>query len=175
MDAGILLEHFLGIKPYAVNAEYDVSSRNLEELWSAVRRRCEGYPLQYIVGEWEFYGLPFYVGEGVLIPRADTETLVEVVLKKAQGISSLADLCSGSGCIAVTLEKLLSTKQIFAVEKSADALSYLHRNVQRHASSVKVVQGDVLNAQAMEDIGGLDAVVCNPPYLTDRDMTRLQR
>ena len=83
------------------------------EFESLCERRISGEPLQYLIGEWEFYGLTLKVGEGVLIPRQDTETLVDTVLKKAPKDKPLTviDLCSGSGCIAIALEKHLTAKR----------------------------------------------------------------
>lgn len=77
----------------------------LEKVRVLMEKRVEGVPLQYLLGEWEFYGYLFYVGEGVLIPRPDTETLVEAVLNRAEEKNVVLDLCSGSGCIAVALKK----------------------------------------------------------------------
>ena len=87
----------------------EVTAEQAAEVRGAVQRRNSGEPLQYILGEWEFYGLPFYVGEGVLIPRQDTETLVEAAvrfLRERPGVSGAADLCAGSGCVGITLAKL---------------------------------------------------------------------
>ena len=103
-----------------------------ERIMQLTERRCGGYPLQYLLGEWEFYGYPFKVGEGVLIPRPDTETLIEHVLdycrEKKLGAPVIADLCSGSGCIAVTLKKEIPEANVTAVEISDEALGYLREN-----------------------------------------------
>lgn len=142
--------------------------------WMA-EKRTEHYPLQYLVGEWEFFGLPFLVGEGVLIPRQDTETLCEVLLDRLKGQSSLKiiDLCSGSGCIAITLEHYLKgTHQIYALEKSKQALDYLKKNKKCNHSQVIVLEDDALNPQTLES--GFDVIVSNPPYLNDQDMRELQ-
>ena len=140
-------------------------------------RRLAGEPLQYLVGEWEFYGLPFKVGEGVLIPRQDTETLVDVVLKKAPKDRALTviDLCSGSGCIAVALEKKLNCERVLGVELSDAALEYLKQNIALNDSKAEAVKGDVTNAKTAEKLPLADIITANPPYLTGEDMKVLQR
>ena len=121
LEAFEFIRHFCGLKKEQVIAgQGELSEKGLKDLWEAVSRRALGYPLQYLLGEWEFYGRTFTVGPGVLIPRADTETLVESVLSWAferQGIR-MADLCSGSGCIAVTLWCELDGAEVSAVENS---------------------------------------------------------
>lgn len=138
-------------------------------------RRSSGEPLQYILGEWEFCGMKMFVGEGVLIPRQDTETLVETVLNKyKKQDSTIIDLCAGSGCIGLALEKLMGCEELYAVEKSEDAAAYLKRNAELHGSKLRLVMGDVLDTATLDKLPMADLIVCNPPYLTSRDMERLQ-
>lgn len=141
-------------------------------------RRISGEPLQYILGEWEFYGYPFKVGAGVLIPRPDTETLVDNVIQlcRGNGLTSpkIADLCAGSGCIAVTLKKELPLAEVSAVELSQEALPYLRQNVRLNEADVGIVAGDVLAEETAARLSGLDIVVSNPPYLTAQEMNDLQ-
>ena len=115
------------------------SSEQLEQLRQIVSRRCEHYPLQYLLGEWEFFGRPFLIGEGVLIPRADTEVLVEEALRFLEPISApkVLDLCSGSGCIGLTIALERKDAQVTAVEKSPAAFSYLKKNNERLGANVK--------------------------------------
>ncbi|WP_295153256.1 peptide chain release factor N(5)-glutamine methyltransferase [uncultured Ruminococcus sp.] len=139
-------------------------------------RRAKGEPLQYLLGEWEFYGIPVKVGKGVLIPRQDTETLVELAVnkyKKTDGII-VADLCAGSGCIALALEKHLRCSEVYAVEKSEQAAGYLRDNLRLNSSAVQLVMGDVLDPADAEKLPVCDLIVCNPPYLTADDMEALQ-
>ncbi|SEK46980.1 release factor glutamine methyltransferase [Ruminococcus sp. YRD2003] len=141
-------------------------------------RRISGEPLQYILGEWEFYGYPFKVGAGVLIPRPDTETLVDNVIQLCRGngltAPKIADLCAGSGCIAVTLKKELPLAEVSAVELSQEALPYLRQNVRLNEADVGIVAGDVLAESTAAALSGLDIVVSNPPYLTAQEMNDLQ-
>jgi release factor glutamine methyltransferase len=142
-----------------------------------IKKRSSGYPLQYILGEWEFYGLPFIVGEGVLIPRPDTETLVDKVLEYAGKHENLkiADLCSGSGCIATAIEKNTVNSDVYAVEISDIAYKYLEKNIELNSSSVKPYKADVLRYETAEKFRDFDVIVSNPPYLTEDDMKHLQK
>lgn len=152
----------------------DSTQSRLEAL---CERRISGEPLQYLVGEWEFYGLAFIVGEGVLIPRQDTETIVDIVLGKAPKDKPLTviDLCSGSGCIPIALDKHLDCKQIIGVELSDKALEYMKQNIKLNKSSVKAVKGDVTLRETAQQLPIADIITANPPYLTGEDMKALQR
>ncbi len=151
----------------------ELSGEQIQTIDAALLRRLNGEPLQYILGEWTFYGRPFSVGEGVLIPRADTETLVEAALSLASVVEKpqIADLCAGSGCIAVTLARELSGALVDAFEKSKEAYSYLTRNIARHGAAVRPFLFDVCASSA----GLYDMIVSNPPYLSGEDMAHLQR
>lgn len=153
-----------------------VSDESAGWFHSLAEKRRSGYPLQYLLGEWEFYGLPFFVGEGVLIPRGDTETLVDVGLQAAAAYPAprICDLCSGSGCIAAALSKNLpAAASITAVELSSAAYAYLCRNVERNqCSAVRTVQADVLTW--VPDCR-FDLILSNPPYLAPEEMAELQR
>ncbi len=180
LEASLLMEHFLGCGRYeaVVHPERVADEEAVAKMLSAAQERVNGRPLQYILGEWEFYGRTFRVGEGVLIPRGDTETLIDVVLPYAKGRAGLQilDLCSGTGCIAVTLQQELDGTSVCAVELSDAAMPYLLENVRRYGSGVRMVQGDVLSPGLPKQIGGhFDVIVSNPPYLTRKDMELLQR
>ena len=142
-------------------------------------RRSQGYPLQYLLGRWEFFGYPFNVGEGVLIPRPETELLVENIIEicRREQLTSprIADLCSGSGCIAVTLKKELPSAEVRAYEISPQALSYLKENASLNDADINIIERDVMlggNEDIPED--GFDIIVSNPPYLTSEEMSQLQ-
>ena len=175
-EAAVLLEHFAGIKAYelATLSEKNLDSKAVESLKNAIEKRISGYPLQYIVGRWEFYGYPIEVGEGVLIPRQDTETLVEAIIEIADKSPQIIDLCSGSGCIAIALEKQIQGSTVFAVEMSEDALGYLNKNIILNDSKVRIIRGDVLDIAVINNFIEADIIVSNPPYLTDEDMSSLQ-
>lgn len=189
-DTDCLFEDILNADKVTLtlNGDREVPEKDADRLMSAAEKRCCGKPLQYILGRWEFFGRPFYVGEGVLIPRPDTEVLAERVLEhfKEQGNLSpeICDLCSGTGCIAVTLKKELPKATVHAVEISSEAMPYLIKNIRLNEADVKVIKGDVTDSMLIEnfsdpnDIGEyrkIDAVVSNPPYLTDKEMTELSK
>ena len=150
----------------------EVSQEALKNADKMLERRINGEPLQYIKGECEFYGLNFKVGEGVLIPRADTETAVEAVLEVASKNAKIADLCSGSGCIAVSLKKNLNSADIYAYEISDKAISYLTENAKLNDVDIKIIKADVTQNQNETNF---DIIVSNPPYLTGDDMNSLQK
>ena len=144
-----------------------------EQLEGLCAQRRGGTPLQYLLGEWEFYGLAFAVGRGVLIPRADTEALVEAALDKLadREAPEVLDLCAGSGCVAIAVADSRPGAVVSAVELSPDAYDYLTRNNDRHGNIVTPVLGDV-----MEYIHPrlLDVITSNPPYIPAGAIAGLQ-
>jgi len=176
-ETACLLQELLGWDKNALVAHgrEGVSPEIIAKLEALLSRREAGYPLQYLLGSWEFWGLDFAVGEGVLIPRADTEILCETVLDLAKDFEQprIADLCSGSGCLPVVYaQELPGASSIYAVELSGEALPYLQKNVARHCPDrVCVLQADVLRWQPPEP---LDLISCNPPYLSHEEMGQLQ-
>ncbi len=164
-----------GIKSYEFEARQIVNSffgKICEQkILQLAKTRTNRYPLQYLLGEWEFYGLPIIVGEGVLIPRADTETLVDTALEilKKYKDPQVADLCSGSGCIALAIEKN-SNATVTAVEKYEKAYEYLKKNIFLNNSKVKPILDDALSF-----CGKFDVVVSNPPYIETNTIDTLQK
>ncbi len=154
--------------------ESELSAEQLERISTIVRKRVEGYPLQYIVGSWEFYGREFLVGEGVLIPRADTETLIDTAKKLVEKNSTVIDLCSGSGCVAITLEKELEART-YALEKSEKAFEYLTKNVKLNNSKTTPLLRDVLDEKSPSDLPEADLVVSNPPYIKTDEIKTLSK
>lgn len=157
--------------------ECDDHDERVSQCNAMAKRRIDGFPLQYILGKWEFYGLSFKVGEGVLIPRQDTETLVDYVLTmfKPDDPLKVVDLCSGTGCIPIAVEKHLTNAEVHAVELSTIAYSFLVDNVALNASKVIPHLADVLEPSTAEEFTSLDLITANPPYLTGKDMQNLQR
>lgn len=173
-EVSVMLEDILGLPKMAEMLMSDsVLKTEQEEVFlSAAEKRAGGYPLQYIIGNWEFYGRKFYVGEGVLIPRPETELLCDFVLKyfSRSMPPKVIDLCSGSGCIAITVAKELSGADVTALELYDGAFEYLSRNNALHGNCVKTVKGD-----ALEAFGEFDCIVSNPPYITGEEMLELQK
>ena len=178
-DAQCLFEKAFGLdrqQRVMRSAEIADEGKTAEYL-SLARGRAAGRPLQYLLGEWPFLGLTLEVGEGVLIPREETELLVRTAagLLKERKAPKIADLCSGSGAVALGLGLLLPGARIAAVEKYQDALSYLRRNIERTGfPDVQAVRLDVLDPQAADGFSGLDAVVSNPPYVCAGEIGTLQ-
>ena len=145
-----------------------------EALLSMARRRLAREPLQYILGRWDFYGRPFYVGKGVLIPRPDTEVLLETVLLGLTGVQSprVLELCGGSGCLAVTLSLERTDAEVWSVEKSEAAYAYLVKNNEALGGAVHAVLGDAFGLDTVE--GDFDCILANPPYLSAQDMAELE-
>lgn len=146
--------------------------RRVDEM---LNRRLRGEPLQYIVGEWEFYGLDFKVGEGVLIPRQDTETVAEAAIELIKNEKSprVADLCSGTGCIAAAIKHSSPGAEVWAIELWPKAYEILCENSKRYG--LKPLLADVLSRETAEKFKDLDLITANPPYLTAEDMKNLQR
>lgn len=159
-------------------ASMEIPASKAGEFLELVRRYGAGEPLQYLLGKWEFYGLPFFVGPGVLIPRPDTETLAEAALALLKGRDAplVADLCAGTGCISVTIGAHRPDAKIWAVELSSDAYGYLTRNITLNKSSVTPLFGSALDKAFLSSAlpeGGLDLMVSNPPYISAGDMAVL--
>ena len=146
-------------------------------LTRALTQRVEGRPLQYILGQWDFLTLTLQVGEGVLIPRPDTELLCEAAAKRLQGTIAprVLDLCAGTGCVGLGVASLTPGAVVTAVELSQEAMPYLQENRRRYpALDVTVRQADVLaDYDAFTDV--YDAILSNPPYIPTDDLAGLQR
>lgn len=147
----------------------------------AAKRRAAGYPLQYILGSWDFLNLTLSVGEGVLIPRPETELLCEVATQKVKevwGDSAITvwDLCAGTGCVGLGIASLLAQDiTLVEFEISEKALSYLERNVRTYKEfHAQVVKADILTDFYRFE-GSVDLIVSNPPYIPTSDLNGLQR
>jgi release factor glutamine methyltransferase len=175
LDAEVLLAHTLGdtrLQLY-MDMERPLTDDERSSYRELLVRRSKHEPVAYIVGEKEFYGLPLTVSADVLVPRPDTETLVELVLERlgdeADGL--VVDLCTGSGCVAVALAKERPGLRLIATDVSAPALGVAQQNAERHevAERVELREGDLL--APVLDVQGALSVVGNPPYIRrgDRD------
>lgn len=155
------------------NPEKELTESQMQILNELMRRRISHEPLQYIIGEWDFYDKTFCVGEGVLIPRPDTEILVEKCIEDNKDNEDLIliDLCAGSGCIGLTLEDKLSLKELYMVEKSGEAYEYLKKNSENFGSHAKLILGDIFDEEVIKTLPSADMITCNPPYLNVTDMT----
>lgn len=164
--------HCAGIK----NNEYEIHKNEdliiMKKFADMLWQIKSGEPLQYVIGRWDFYESEFHVGRGVLIPRPETEELTELVIDNAKRFCSpvVFDLCSGSGCIGISIAKALPSSTVYCVEKSEEALQYLLKNAES-ISNVKVVNSDI---NYPSDIKNADIIVSNPPYIKSSDLSVLQ-
>ena len=176
-DARCLLEDLGGMPRGTVADDTPLTDAQATVLDNALAQRAAGRPLQYILGEWEFLTLTLKVGEGVLIPRPDTEVVCEAAAERLKNVSAprVLDLCAGSGCVGLGVASLKADATVTEVELSDAALGYLRQNVARYpAYAVTVRQADVLtDYDTLED--GYDAILSNPPYIPTADLATLQR
>lgn len=135
-----------------------------------IRKRADGTPFAYITGEQEFYGLNFSVNENVLIPRADTEILVEYAL--SAGGKNVLDICTGSGCIAVSIAKNMPDSNVSAVDISPAALEVAKKNASENGCDVSFLEMDILSQIPN---GKYDLIVSNPPYIEKAELSSLMK
>jgi release factor glutamine methyltransferase len=145
-----------------------LTDRQRDRYLAWVERRRTGEPIAYLTGEREFYSLAFTVTPAVLIPRPETELLVDAALERvpAHAPVRVLDLGTGSGCVAVAIAKLRPRAQVAATEVSRDALAVARENAARHGSSIEFIESDWLDALAGRRF---DLIVSNPPYVSERD------
>lgn len=156
--------------------EDGISEEEAEQAMQMARRRADGEPLQYVLGAWSFMGRDYKVGEGVLIPRDDTEVVVGEALKLAKPLPHpvIVDLCAGSGIIAITLAKELPDATVYAVEKSEKAFAYLEKNTALNQAAVKAIHADLRDCADDFEDGSVDLIVSNPPYIRSDEIAGLQ-
>ena len=176
-NSSCLIEKVFGAtrQDLIVTPDLTADAGRLAEFDSLVKRRLSGEPLQYILGEWEFYSCLFKTGEGVLIPRDDTEVLLRACLDilRPKRHAKVIDLCSGSGALAVVIAKETDA-EVYAVEKSAEALPYLRANTELNNVGVKVIEGDINECHRSFDDGYFDLILSNPPYIKSDEIAALQ-
>ena len=150
-----------------------------EAMETAVQRIVAEEPLAYVLGEWNFYGLPLYVDHNVLIPRDDTCAVAGLAIKRGLFLEQdprILDLCTGSGCIGIAVANRVKDAKVTLADISKEALAVARRNISRHKLSGRVscVQADAL-APASAFLGKFDMIVSNPPYVTTAEMEELPK
>ena len=177
-DASELISYILGT-PYspALDKEAELSDEDFKTLVEYTDRRALGEPLQYIIGQWEFYGFPFKVGKGVLIPRDDTEVALRASFAHLDKTKNpkILDLCAGSGTLAVTLKKLYPNAEVTAVELSEDAFFYLKENAYLNSADIKLINDDIFNVYKSFENNYFDLIISNPPYLRTHELSSMQK
>ena len=178
----ILLEHYFGIDrvKIAMDPELRLSESELLTLHFAIKELLKNKPVQYILGETEFCGMRFFVDENVLIPRPETEELVNQLIScSVNQLHSpsfrILDIGTGSGCIAISLAKLLKNSVVTAVDVSEKALKVAKKNAETNGVNVNFIKDDILNPKNQELIDNqYDIIVSNPPYVCESEKTEMR-
>jgi len=173
-QAKIFVSTIAGIEVGALNihANMILMDEQIADLGEMIQRRLKGEPVQYILGEWQFFGLPFYTDERALIPRQDTELLVETAIKaiRERGYQTCLDFCTGTGCVGISIAKNANISMT-ASDISREALALAKENAELNEANVTFVESDLFQSIDSK----FDLIVCNPPYLTLDDMQSLQQ
>ena len=154
-----------------------VTTEHQKKIDVVINRRKNGEPLQYILGKWDFYDLTFSVGEGVLIPRPETELLVDFAIEKMKNIENpvIYDLCSGTGCIGLTIAKHLNNAKVYLLEKEKKAFEYLTKNREDlNIDNVTIINDDLFTVD-LSLFPDADLIVSNPPYIMSDEIASLQK
>ena len=188
-----LIEEYLEFKRIDVilKADFVIPSDVLSTLNSAIERLQKEEPIQYILGKTEFYGFPFLVDENTLIPRPETEELVEWILKEVKGKNAtltsnpkpltLLDIGTGTGCIPISLKKHLPKATISAIDISSDALKIAKDNATLNSIDINFIEADILKItdlneilKQVQDDEKLDVIVSNPPYVRELEKSEIK-
>lgn len=172
-DTFLLLEAAAGITKagYLLDPDKQLSASEYELFDGFLKRRMQHEPCQYIIGQTEFYGLSFLVNEHVLIPRQDTELLVEETLKTTAEDSRVLDLCTGSGAVAVAIKHSRPDAAVTALDLSKEALETAKKNAEQNGCGIEFLVSDLF-----EDLGAerkFDVIVSNPPYISETEYETL--
>lgn len=188
----IAIEYVLNYRraDYLLKKDEVISTENLNKLEAILSTLQTGKPIQYITGETKFYGLPFIVNSSVLIPRPETEELVDWIIEKVKiyelivannksvnrqlSIKNILDIGTGSGCIAISLKKSLANVKIYALDIAEDSLEIAKQNAVLNNVEVEFIQDDILNPRAIEShfshlTSPISIIVSNPPYITENE------
>lgn len=173
----IMLDKFFDIskKEVLIGTEKRLSESELLKIIYAVKDLKKNKPLAYILGEWEFYGLDFIVSEHTLIPRPETEELVQLIIEENESSNvSILDIGTGSGCIAISLKASIPNSHVFAYDVSKEALGVAEQNAIKNNVEVTFKEVDILNDE--EDLTfKFDVIVSNPPYIPVKDKDSMDK
>tara|TARA_R110002050_G_scaffold74772_5_gene160215 strand:+ start:28456 stop:29319 length:864 start_codon:yes stop_codon:yes gene_type:complete len=170
----ILIESYYSVSRLQLALDFDYTVEDTHKVLKALHLLKEEKPIQYILGETEFYGLSFKVNEHTLIPRPETEELVEWIVKEFRNQKSeirILDIGTGSGCIAVSLAKALRRSKVYALDISKEALKVARKNAELNDVKIEFIEANVLNIhQSVFDAESkFDIIVSNPPYVRDKE------
>ena len=185
ITAEVLLMHAVQCDRAHLHAhpERELASNELVHFGKYLNERTKGKPTQYITGRQEFWGMDFLVNPSVLIPRPETELVVEAALAIARGCTAvcgtprIAEVGTGSGCIAVALARELPQAKIFALDRSREALDVARQNAARHGVDARIVflESDLLLCAPRDALPPVEMVVSNPPYVSENDRPAIER
>ncbi len=179
LSAELLLSKVLNCKRIDLYLQFEriLSIKERDQFREYVKRRARREPVQYILGETEFYGFPFKVSPDVIIPRPETELLVDAVVEEVQSVrrpsAKVLDIGTGSGCIAVCLAKLLPDCSIWAIENSPAAMKVAKQNAGLNEVSAHFIEGDIFKDGSSLPTK-FDIIVSNPPYVALSDISKLE-
>lgn len=185
----ILIEHYLDLKRIhlVLEPEYAITKEEEQPLFEALAHLKLQKPIQYILGETEFYGLPFKVNQHTLIPRPETEELVDWIInshserseesQREESQLKILDIGTGTGCIAISLAKHLKKAKVSALDVSEDALKIAKQNAKLNEVDVEFIHDNILNSRHAEGVSAshyYDVIVSNPPYVRDLEKAEIQ-
>jgi len=176
LDASVLLAFAMGVTREKILASYpdEVPNEALIAYRNCIAQRCTGIPVSYIRRMKEFYGLPFYVDKGVLVPRPETETLVETalgIIAQDTGVKRIIDVGTGSGCVAIAIKKCMPHIEMLATDISLDA----ERVFTINCDTILGLRIPFIRTSLLTGVSGeFDMIVSNPPYLTDEAVDRMK-
>lgn len=177
-EALCIFNDLLGIsKGKILLSEVRVTEEQEKIVNDVIKKRLNGEPLQYILGKWDFYDLTFAVGEGVLIPRPETEMLVDFALEKLENIDNpvVYDLCAGTGCIGLTIAAHRKDTTVYLLEKEDKAFEYLKNNKELlKLDNVVLIHGDLFDFD-FSSLPNCDLLLSNPPYINSNEIQALQK
>ncbi len=169
----LIMDYLFDIQQVDIVADYPIKpptteqKENIEEITSRLNNQ---EPIQYVLGETEFYELPFFVSPEVLIPRPETEELVHHIISQHKNESpTILDIGTGSGCIAISLAKNIDNSKVFALDISMDALSVTQDNAKENGVNIQLVHDDILKLNDADQLPQFDIIVSNPPYITESE------
>jgi release factor glutamine methyltransferase len=179
----IVLADIIGASSAKIKAfpELEIPTEQAQTIYKILIRLKTGEPVQYILGHTEFYGLPFKVNPSVLIPRPETEELVEWAVSSwrlavggwQSSAGKILDIGTGSGCIAISLKKNLNDAQVSAIDISTEALQTAKENAELNYVSINFIQADILNLKSEIDNSNFEIIISNPPYVTLEDKKQM--
>lgn len=171
----IMFEEYLGwdLTTWLLSKQKTINQSDLLKINFAIKDLKRHRPIQYITGKADFCGMTLTVNENVLIPRPETEGIVELAKDKCRSPKRILDLCTGSGCIAIALAKAFPQAEITAVDISAKALEVARQNAWNQAVNINLIQADILNDN-LDNLPQSDLVVSNPPYVREQEKAEMQ-